>query len=122
MAAGYQRKLSGVGGRKRRVTDKMPFNFFQVGWVFLLFANPRVDVVRRDRVATLFSCYQNHFANGNEFSCDFAELDSYYQNFEFLSNYWQALFPGEIMELRYEVLVTRMEEEPRLLEQSGLQP
>ncbi len=114
-AANYLRQLPEAGGSKRRVTDKMPFNFLHVGWIFLLFANPRVVLVKRDRMATLFSCYQNHFANGNEFSYDLAELDGYYQSFELLTAYWQALFPGEIMELHYEALVTGMEAEVRRL-------
>ena len=114
-AANYLRQLPGASGGKRRVTDKMLYNFFHVGWIFLLFADPRVILVKRDRMATLFSCYQNHFANGNEFSYDLAELDGYYQSFELLTTYWQALFPGEILELRYEALVTDTEAQVRRL-------
>ncbi|WP_457573753.1 tetratricopeptide repeat-containing sulfotransferase family protein [Desulfolithobacter sp.] len=138
MAAPMGKKLAGVNkdirsrcvdnylkmlpGKGRRVTDKMPSNFLHVGWICLLFNQAKIIHVKRNKMATIFSCYQQYFAHGNEYSYDLYELSEYYDSYDLLMQYWGVLFKDRIYHINYEDIVLNQEEETRkVIEYCGLE-
>ncbi len=127
MAAPMGRKLAGLDretrlrcadsylgmlpGRTRHTTDKMPANFLHVGWICLLFNHARIIHVKRNRMATIFSCYQQYFAHGNPYAYDLRELGEYYDSYDLLTRYWEILFSNRIHHVNYEDLVLHQKEE-----------
>ncbi|MCH7936951.1 MAG: sulfotransferase [Proteobacteria bacterium] len=105
----------------RRVTDKMPRNFFFAGLIALTLPAARIIHCRRHPVATCFSCFQIHFPEGQEFTYDLGELGRYHRLHDRLMEHWRAVLPGRIFDLGYEDLVAEPEARMReLLEFAGL--
>ena len=105
----------------RRITDKMPRNFFFAGLIALTLPDARIIHCRRHPVATCFSCFQIHFPEGQEFAYDLDELGRYYRLYNRLMDHWRTVLPGRIFDLNYEDLVAEPEAQMRaLLEFAGL--
>ncbi|BCO08876.1 hypothetical protein GF1_12520 [Desulfolithobacter dissulfuricans] len=105
--------LKMLPGNRRRVTDKMPANFLHVGWICLLFKNAKIIHVNRNKMATIFSCYQQYFTNGNEYAYNLHELSEYYDSYYLLMQYWNILFKERILDINYEDIVLNQEDETR---------
>ncbi len=107
-------------GKAPHSADKMPLNANMVGFIRLIFPNARIIHCRRDPYDTLLSCLQAHF---NEERLVFSpeEWGQVYASYEALMKHWERLFPGSIIHLDYEQLVSQPEETiPALLEQLQL--
>jgi len=90
------------------VVDKLPHNFENIGLIKLLFPNAKIISVRRDprdiAVSNYFIDYTNkHGGMGFAYSLDWIghQLADHGQ----LMHHWQQVFPGEILEVRYEDVV-----------------
>ena len=118
----YVKRLAQGAGKAARITDKMPRNFFFLGLIHLALPKARIVHCVRDPVDTCLSCYQIHFAAGQEFAYDLDELGRYYRLYARLMDHWRAVLPGRFLDLRYEELVARPEPAMRaLVEFAGLQ-
>jgi tetratricopeptide (TPR) repeat protein len=103
--------------RARRITDKMPTNFFHLGFAHLILPNAKIVHCARDPIDTCFSCYRQLFAGGQAFAYDLEELGRYYRVYERVMSHWQGLMPECILKVDYEDLVHRPREQTeRLLE------
>jgi hypothetical protein len=117
--------LSGIGklSDKPVVTDKMPVNFFWLG--FLLLALPEAVVIHtsRDPMATCWSNFKTPFAGrSNGFACDLEHIGEFYSLYRELMSFWETLFPNRIYTLHYEELTRHQERESRnLLQHAGLE-
>ncbi|MGH6662816.1 MAG: sulfotransferase, partial [Rhodospirillales bacterium] len=117
----YLERLALGAGKAARITDKMPRNFFFLGFIRLALPKARIVHCVRDPVDTCLSCYQIHFAAGQEFTYDLGDLGRYYRLYARLMDHWRAALPGRFLELGYEELVARPEPAMRrLLEFCGL--
>ena len=118
----YVKRLASGAGKAARITDKMPRNFFFLGLIHMALPKARIVHCLRDPVDTCLSCYQIHFAAGQEFTYDLGDLGRYYRLYARLMDHWRAVLPGRFLELGYEELVARPEPAMRrLLEFSGLE-
>jgi tetratricopeptide (TPR) repeat protein len=120
LAALGQRYLASVAARAsgsaRRITDKLPANFFLVGLIRLALPRARIIHVRRDPVDTCWSCFQTLFTTGQPFAYDLGELGRYWRAYDALMTHWRAVLPPETMlELHYEELVGDLASEARRL-------
>ena len=118
----YARQLGAAAKKARRVTDKMPRNFFFAGLIRLALPEARIVHCVRDPLDTCLSCFQIHFPDGQEFAYDLTDLGRYYRLYARLMDHWRALIGDGILDLRYEDLVT--DPEPamrRLLDFAGLE-
>ena len=107
--------------RAKRITDKMPGNFWLVGMIKLVFPNAKVIHVRRNPVDTCLSCFQVNFARGHAYSNDLADLGEYYGAYRRVMEHWRTVLPGFMFELDYETLVSDPEETTRrMVEYVGL--
>jgi tetratricopeptide (TPR) repeat protein len=101
--------------------DKMPNNFAHLGLIQLALPRARIIDVRRHPMACCFSGYKQHFARGQNFSYDLAEIGRYYRDYVALMASFDAALPGRIHRVIYEQLVADTETEiRRLLDYCGL--
>ena len=120
MADAYIARLRQCSKTARRVVDKMPGNFVNVGLIALLFPKAHVIHCRRDPMDTCVSCFLQNFRN-LDFTCDLAALGSYYRDYERLMRYWHEAAPVPILDVQYEDLVADPEAgSRRIIEFVGL--
>ena len=84
--------------------------------------NAKIIHVVRDPLDTCVSCFSKLFRDGHNYAYDMEELGRYYRRYQRLMAHWCELLPrGDIIEVRYEDLVTHFETEVRrLLAHCGL--
>ena len=99
----------------RLITDKMPGNFWNVGFIRLILPYARIIHLRRDARDTCLSIYTHWFRGRHKYAYDLAELGGYYRLYDALMKHWNALFPGQIHEVSYDALVQDLEGEVRRL-------
>jgi tetratricopeptide (TPR) repeat protein len=101
--------------------DKMPNNWAHAGLIRLILPNAKIIDARRDPLGCCFSNYKQHYARGQGFSYDLAELGAYYRDYVALMAHFDAVQPGRIHQLLYEAMVADPEAEiRRLLDHLGL--
>ena len=106
----------------RHITDKMPANFWYVGFIRLILPNARIIHVRRDARDTCLSIYTYWFSGHHNYAYDLTELGGYYRLYVALMEHWKQLLPGQIHEISYDILVQDLQGEVRrLLAYCGLQ-
>jgi predicted Zn-dependent protease len=101
--------------------DKMPNNWQHSGLIKLILPNARIVDARRHPVGCCFSAWKQHFARGQVFTYDLAEVGRYYRDYVVLMAAYDAAAPGAVHRVIYESMVadTRGEVE-RLLAFLGL--
>jgi len=101
--------------------DKMPNNFLYAGLICLALPNAKIIDVRRHPLGCGFSVFKQHFARGQHFSYDLADIGRYYRDYFELMAHFDAVLPGRIHRVHYETLVEDTERQVRtLLEYCGL--
>jgi tetratricopeptide (TPR) repeat protein len=101
--------------------DKMPNNFLHVGLIQLILPHARIIDARRHPMGSGFSAFKQHFAQGQSFSYDLADLGRYYRDYVVLMAHFDAVLPGRVHRVIYEDLVEDTEREvARLLDYCGL--
>lgn len=109
----------------RHVVDKLPHNFENIGLIKLLFPNARIISVRRDPRDIAISNYFTDFAakhGGMGFAYDLRWIGEQLADHNLMMHHWNQLFPGDILEVRYEDVVSDPEREARrMLDYLGVQ-
>ncbi len=101
--------------------DKMPNNFQHIGLIRLILPNARIVDVRRHPLGSCFSAFKQHFAQGQAFSYDLADLGTYYRDYVELMNHFDTVAPGAVCRVIYEDLIEDpVGEVRRLLDHCGL--
>ena len=101
--------------------DKMPNNFRHIGLIKLMLPNAKIIDARREPMACCFSGFKQLFAEGQEFSYSLEDIGTYYRDYLSLMDYWQELFPGQILPVQYETVVSDFENQVRrILDYCGL--
>ncbi|MEI9964728.1 MAG: sulfotransferase [Caulobacteraceae bacterium] len=95
--------------------DKMPNNFAHIGLIHLILPNARIVDARRDPMACGFSCFKQHFARGQGFAYDLADLGLYYRDYLDLMAWFDAVLPGRVHRVVYEDLIADPEAQVRRL-------
>ena len=106
----YLRELRRSAGDALRVTDKMPFNFFWVGLVRLLFPNARIVHCRRNPIDTCLSIYSTAFTAMWGFTSRLDDLAWYYRLYLRLVDHWRSVIPSDrLLDVDYETVVAEPE-------------
>lgn len=104
-----------------RFIDKMPNNFTQAALIHLLLPKARIIDVRRHPMACGFSNFKQHWATGQAFSYDLADIGHFYKCYVALMSHIDDVLPGRVHRVIYEDLVADPETEThRLLDACGL--
>jgi hypothetical protein len=120
MARGYLEPLRRLAPNADVITDKMPLNSLHLGLIWRMLPEARVIVCRRDPVDTCISCFFHHFA-GLPFTYDLRNLGLVHREHDRLLAHWLRVLPLEMLEVRYEELVSAPEQGIRsILGHAGL--
>ncbi|MGB5211493.1 MAG: sulfotransferase [Gammaproteobacteria bacterium] len=110
----YVERLMRNRGKVERITDKMWQNFEQLGLIQLVLPKARVIHCQRDPVDTGLSCFQQSFGSvGPPFSYDLGDIAHYYGQYRRLMEHWEEHLDLQILDVRYEDLVSDTENETR---------
>jgi predicted Zn-dependent protease len=115
-ATRIQRKLG-----RRHFIDKLPNNFLHTGLIHLILPNACIIDARRHPLGCCFAAFKQHFARGQNYTYDLAELGAYYRGYVELMAHFDTVLPGRVHRVIYEQLVEDTEGEVRrLLDYCGL--
>jgi tetratricopeptide (TPR) repeat protein len=95
--------------------DKLPNNWLNTGFIHLILPNAKIIDARRHPLDCCFSNFKQHFARGQSFSYDLAEMGRYYADYVSLMAHFDAVLPGRIHRVIHEQLLENTETEIRAL-------
>ncbi len=95
--------------------DKLPNNFLHLGLIHLMLPNARIIDARRHPLGCCFSGFKQHFARGQNFTYDLAELGGYYRDYIELMAHFDAVLPGRVHRVFYERMIEDTDGEVRRL-------
>ena len=95
--------------------DKMPNNFNHIGLIQLILPRAKIIDVRRHPLGAGFSAFKQHFAQGQGFSYDLADIGRYYRDYVALMRRIDQALPGRAHRVIYEDLIEDTEAEVRRL-------
>jgi tetratricopeptide (TPR) repeat protein len=123
MAEEYLELLDRVSPSARRVTDKLPHNYENLGLIALMFPNAKIVHSKRDPRDTCVSCFTNsQFRLLHPYTDNLETLGAYYREYVGLMDHWRTVLPIPTHESNYEALVGALEERSRaLIEFIGLE-
>jgi hypothetical protein len=100
----------------------MPNNFQHVGFIHLMLPNAKIIDARRHPLGCCLSGFKQHFARGQNFTYDLAEIGRYYRDYVELMAHFDEVLPGRVHRVFYEDMVEDTEAEVRrLLAYCGLE-
>ncbi len=118
IGAAYLGHARTLVGNAARFIDKLPLNFFSVGFLRRALPNARIICLRRGALDTCLANFRQLFALGfpyYRYSLSLTDTAEYFALFEKLMTHWDSRFPGAVYHLRYEQLVADPETEVRRL-------
>jgi hypothetical protein len=102
--------------------DKLPNNWLYVPFIQLILPNAKIIDARRHPLSCCFSNFRQHFARGQDFTYDLADVGRYYADYVRLMAHIDAVLPGRVHRVIYERMVDDTETEVRkLLDYCGLE-
>lgn len=105
-----------------RITDKMPFNYYTLGLIHLLFPKAPLIHCMRHPLDNCLSCYFLRFVDKMSFSTNLEQLGEIYTIHSQIMDHWKSVLPVPILEAQYEQTVADQEWQTRLLlEHCGLE-
>ncbi|MEM7166195.1 MAG: sulfotransferase [Planctomycetota bacterium] len=107
-ALDYAHRLSELDPVAARVTDKLPLNFLNVGWIHTLFPHATIIHCQRDPRDVAISCYFKGLARVR-WSADLGHIAEYVADYRRLMAHWDCVLPDRITHVRYEDLVSDLE-------------
>ena len=114
MAKNYLHEIRNVDSNSKHVTDKMPANFFYIGFIHLMLPNAKIIHSMRDPLDSCVSCYTRLFKDTMDFTYDLTTLGNYYVRYMKLMEHWHKVLPeGKILNVHYEDLVDNMGSQTR---------
>jgi len=87
------------------LTDKRPDNALHVGLIKALFPSAKIIHTRRARLDNLLSLYFLHLGPGMPYALDLADSAHWHDQQDRLMAHWKRLYPDDIFELDYDLLV-----------------
>ena len=112
----YLNYLSNLNVSENIITDKMPSNFRNIGFILKAFPEAKIIHIKRDAMAICWSIYKKYFGvRGNGWAYSQGDIAQFYLLYEDLMRFWNELYPHKIYDVSYESLTTNQEEETRKL-------
>lgn len=97
----------------RYVVDKTPLNFQYIGLLGLALPGAKFIHCHRDPVQNCFSIHKMPFDKKQAYAHSQEALGLYYNRYWKLMQRWKSLFPGRILDVRYEDTVADIENQGR---------
>jgi len=104
---GYLDSVDGRRSGQRFVTDKLPSNFLNIGFILRALPGAKILHMSRDPMETCFSNLREPFSETTcRYSYDQTELANYYRQYFALMQHWRQRFPSRIHDVTYAALAT----------------
>lgn len=100
-------------GGKRWLTEKLPSNFLNVGFILRAFPEAKILHMRREALDTCFSNLRTYFSGAAPYACDQGDLADYYHRYRDLMAHWHRWAPGRILDVDYASFVDDPEAQAR---------
>ncbi len=122
LGSAYLNRVVKKVGMRRRLTDKMPGNYFYAGRISKIFPRARIINCMRHPLDVCVSNFSIMYAQGQDFSYDLEWLGRYSRAYFKLVEFWEETLPKEsFMILEYENNVRDFENQVhRVLDFCGL--
>ena len=95
--------------------DKLPNNWRYVPLIRLILPNAKIIDARRHPLDCCFSNFRQHYAKGQAFSYDLADMGAYYRDYVRLMAHIDAVQPGRVHRVIHEALLDDPEAEVRAM-------
>ena len=117
----YLRWTKALSQEALRIVDKMPSNFFHLGFIATLFPRAHIIHCQREPLDVCLSIYFQQFETGNEWAYDLSDIAYFHRGYVRLMDHWENVLPISIYNIHYEDLVAEPETSVRqLIEFCGL--
>lgn len=102
--------------------DKMPNNFWHIGFIHLILPQAKIIDVRRAPMACCFSnLKQLYGADNQEFTYAASDMARHYRTYLDLMRHWDEVLPGRVLRVNYEDVVVDLDSAVRrMLDHCGL--
>jgi len=121
IASQYQQRVQQLAPGIQFISDKMPWNFRNIGMIAKILPWAKIIHIHRDPLDCGFSCYRNPLSKNIEFTCGMEDYAFYRARYEEIMDHWRQVAPDNFIDLSYEQLVVNPETEiKRVLEYCGL--
>lgn len=91
------------------VTDKLPSNYYNVGFIARALPRARFVNLRRDPINVGLSSLRTLFSHACPYSYDQDDFVQHHRNYERLMAHWHRLLPDRILDVHYDDLVNAPE-------------
>jgi len=91
------------------ITDKLPSNFLNIGFIARALPQARFIRMRRDPIDVGLSNLRTLFGTGTGYSYDQKDFVDYFKSYEKLMEHWHRILPGRILDVAYDDLVAEPE-------------
>jgi tetratricopeptide (TPR) repeat protein len=101
-------ELQAYAPQAQRIVDKLPHNFEHIGLIKLLFPQAKILHLKREPRDVAMSNYFTDYAakfGGMGFAYDLSWIGEQLVDHQRLMDHWHAMFPGQILEVDYDLLV-----------------
>ena len=95
--------------------DKLPNNWLFTGLIHLILPNARIIDARRHPLDCGYSNFRQHYARGQAFAYDLADIGHYYADYVRLMDHFDKVLPGRVTRVIHEELLDDPEGEIRRL-------
>lgn len=109
VGANYVRGMAWRARGKRFVTEKLPSNYFNAGFIARALPASRIILLDRDPVDVGFSSLRTLFSHAAPYSYSQADFIEHHRRYRALVAHWKECLPDRILEVRYDDLVAAPE-------------
>ncbi|MBN8431322.1 tetratricopeptide repeat protein [Microbulbifer salipaludis] len=113
LAGEYRQRIPQKLAGSAIVLDKTPMNYQCLGLLAEVFPDARFIHCQRNPIDNCFSIFKLPFAHNQEYSHSLAALAHHYGLYEDMMDCWKTLYPGRILDVRYEDTVADLEAQAR---------
>ena len=113
----YLSKIGNIRTTKNYIVDKMPFNFFSVGFILNAIPEAKIIHMSRNPMAVCWSNYKSNFFDniGMDYAHKLESIAEYYTIYNEMMNFWKKKYPMSLIEIDYDKFVLDYEKNSKLL-------
>src|SRR5690606_19371322 len=110
LGADFLRRIAWRAGGSPMVTDKLPSNYYMVGFIARALPHARFIHLNRDPIDVGLSSLRTLFSHAATYSYGQEDYVHHYRNYRRFMDHWRQLLPDRILDVQYQDLVDRPEE------------
>tara|TARA_B100002019_G_scaffold211152_1_gene183918 strand:+ start:2118 stop:3770 length:1653 start_codon:yes stop_codon:yes gene_type:complete len=103
----YFEDIKKLNANKKYIVDKMPFNFFSIGFIINSIPEAKIIHMLRNPMAVCWSNYKSNFFDnvGMDYAHKLESIAEYYVMYSDLMNFWKKMYSNSLIEINYDKFV-----------------